>query len=758
MSSNSHTQICNLCEAMCGLDIDVIQGKVSNIKGNPNDTFSKGHLCAKAWALKDIHEHKDRLHQPIRKTPQGWRPISWQVAFNEIERELQGIKKKYGPNSIGLYLGNPRYHHHGSLLASILLKKSLNSKNSFSVASSDHLPHMLAAYQLFGHMAMLPVPDIDRSDYLLCIGVNPLISNGSVMSAPYIKKRLIALQSRGGRITTIDPQRTQTAELADKHIFIYPGQDTFLLIAIIQIIFTEGLLSDGRWQSYVRGISEFKQSILSFDLKKLIAGTGIDEQNIRTLAYEFTEAKHACAYGRMGLCSQKHGAVNIWLIYILNIISGNLDEIGGLMFPLPAVDLATLSAIIGKDGRFNDFQSRQRNLPSFDAEIPVVEMADEMISNQEHSIRAFINISGNPVLSTPDGKKLECGLEKLEYMIAVDSFINETNQYANIILPPTSPLERSQYNLTCNLTAIRNNARYSPPLFIPTEEKKHDWEIFLLLSDIVNTGYSLRSFTIAMMTSMFAKLGPDRLLDTLLKLGPYGTSINKKQTVDKYQHHNKKIRLLLSLSPLSPRIKISTANNSFNKKSPSLSLNLLKNHRNGIDLDAMSSSLPGRLFTEDKMINIASENYLSELQAIRTATGTQKPLRNNEFYLIGRRTSRAMNSWLNRIPRLNKGKPAACLIMNTADALSLNLKTGDKVRLSANHRQLILTLQTSDCIMKKVISLPHGWGSKSEKKGSDFEKWGVGRSFNDLSSSRDYDPLSGMSTLNALIVKLSKIS
>jgi anaerobic selenocysteine-containing dehydrogenase len=771
--NHTHLQICNLCEAMCGLNIQTHHGKIVSIKGNLDDPFSKGHMCAKALALKDIHEHKDRLRQPVRRTPQGWEPISWGAAFEEIEKELNTVKKKYGDNSVALYMGNPRIHHHGSLLTSILLRKSLNSRNCFSVASSDHLPHMLAAYHLFGHMALLPVPDIDRTDYLLCFGANPLVSNASVMSAPYIKKRLKAVQDRGGKIITIDPRKTETAEVANRHIFIYPGQDTFLLLAMIHSIFENDWVDQGEWQSYTSGVERLKEITRAFDIEKAAKKTGIARDIIETLACEFATAKRAAAYGRFGVCTQKHGAINAWLLYVLNIITGNLDQEGGIMFPTPAVDLALLSAIINEDGRFNDFQSQRRHLPSFDAELPVVEMADAMLSSDADSIKAFINISGNPVLSTPDGKKLEAALGQLDFMVAVDGFINETNRLATIILPPTSVLERSQYNMTCNLTAVRNNARYSEPLFSPADGAKHDWQILLQLSDILNRGYSVRSFSLRSISFIFKKLGPDGVLDFMLRLGPYGMTFRKHRLANIFKTHKKtnhplpiaeshspkrhqnKLQMLFNVSPFSKRMAWLGEKNSENERLP-LTLKNLKSYPNGLDLGAMISTFPGRLFTADKTINLTPDIYLSELMKLSIMPGEINSLAEGEFYLIGRRTPRSMNSWLNRVERLTKGKPSNTLLMNPENARCLNLSAGDRVRVESAQQHIVADVELCSSIMKDVISLPHGWSGQLQVEKSGMTEGYPGTSFNDLTSSDDFDVLSGTSVLNSLVVKVSK--
>ena len=751
---------------MCGLKIETEHGQVIRIKGNRDDPFSKGHLCAKAMALKDIHEDSQRLRQPVKRTEQGWQPISWEAAFEEIETQLLSIRKLHGHDSIGLYLGNPSYHHHGSLLAGVLLKKSLQSRHCYSVASSDHLPHMLAAYQLFGHMAMLPVPDIDRTDYFLCFGANPLVSNGSVMGAPYIKKRFQSLQRRGGKLVTIDPRKTETGGLADQHVFIRPGSDHFLLLGMICFIVNHKLVTSGGWQTYTDGMEALVREVQPYTLERVEQETGIDKNSIETLAREFAAAEKAVAYGRVGICTQQQGSLNAWLLYVLNIITGNLDEVGGIMFPMPAADLGPLSALINEGGRFDKFRSPVNNLPSFDSELPVIEMADAMVSKEKAAMRAFINVAGNPVLSTPDGTKLEAALAQLEFMVGVDYYINETNRYAHIILPPSSPLEKSQYNMTCNLTAVRNNARYSPPLFAPSSQARHDWEILLLLSAVFNKGFSLRQWVLRGIGGIFKTIGADGVLDFILRLGPYGYSFRKRprgvrwhiEAISKITASlipfgmGEKLSALVQVSAFSSRFRHEYIDENISALKQPLTLKNLKNKPNGFDFGPMTPSLPRRLLTKNKKINLLPDIYLNELQTLNAVTQSREPLGENEFILIGRRTPRSMNSWLNRYDRLTKGKPANTLYMHPDDAKKMGFLSDARVTMEVDDQCVHAVLALQHSIMRGVVCLPHGW---STRQGADGQRHA---NFNTLTSTQSFDGVSGVSVLNNVRVKVSRPS
>jgi anaerobic selenocysteine-containing dehydrogenase len=715
-----HYRTCNLCEAMCGIVIEHEGDKVLSIKGDNEDTFSRGHICPKAVALADIHADPDRLRTPVRRTPTGWESISWDEAFDEVASRLNAIRTEHGRHSVAFYQGNPTVHNHGSMIFASMFARALRTKNKFSATSVDQLPHMLAAYLMFGHQLMMPIPDIDRTDFFLVLGANPLISNGSIMSAPDMKHRLKAIQSRGGKIVVIDPRRTETAELADQHIFLRPGTDAYLLAAMVHTFFEEKLVRLGPLQSIVDGVQSLEKAVAPFSPESCEAVTGLSAATIRQLARDFAAAKSAVCYGRVGVCTQEFGGLGGWLINAINILTGNLDREGGAMFTHPALDVVGFVDRIGMRGSFNRFKSRVRGLPEFGGELPVVTLAEDILEPGEGQIRALITSAGNPVLSTPNGGKLDEALQSLDFMVAIDIYINETTRHANIILPPTFSLEHDNYDIAFHVLAIRNTAKYSPALFERSPDARHDWEIFAALAARIGTADGVVAQWVRRSKMLVGEhITPTHIVDLGLRLGPYGAGFHP-------------------LAQLS-----------------GLSIKKLKKNPHGIDLGPMRPGFPERLQTRDKRIQLTPEIFCKDLK--RLDKHRQLPV-TDELVLIGRRELRTNNSWLHNSQRMIKGKPRCTLLMHPHDASKRSLVDGQTVQVSSRVGHVDVPLQISDEVQEGVVSLPHGWGHG--RKGSRLHVASElpGVSINDLTDETRIDALSGVAAFSGTPVAVAAIS
>ncbi len=455
--SEKHYRNCNLCEAICGIEITHEDGKILSIVGDKLDPFSRGHICPKALALKDIYEDGDRLRGPVRRTDSGWEEIGWDEAFDKTARMIRDVQERFGRDAVAVYQGNPSVHNLGTMLNSRELLKALRTKNNYSATSVDQLPHHFASWAMLGHQFLIPVPDIDRTDYFLILGANPLASNGSLMTAPDIIHRMEAIRKRSGKIVLIDPRRTETTRITDEHFFIRPSTDAFLLLATVNTLFAEDLVDLGRLADFTDGAESLRIASAEFTPEMAGGLTGISADEIKRLTREFAVAKSAVCYGRIGLSTQKFGGLCQWLINAINILTGNFDRPGGAMFTSPAFDLLQTS----KGGDIhNRWQSRVRKLPEFMGELPVAALAEEMLTPGEGQIKALVTSCGNPVLSTPNGGQLDKALEGLEFMVSIDFYINETTRHANLILPPVTNLESSHYDIIFNTFAVRNTAKY----------------------------------------------------------------------------------------------------------------------------------------------------------------------------------------------------------------------------------------------------------------------------------------------------------
>ena len=714
----THYRACHLCEAICGLEIKVRDGHVSSIRGDEADPLSRGHICPKAVAIQDLHEDPDRLCQPMKRTGDHWAPVSWKVALDDIADRLAALHKAHGANSIGAYLGNPSVHNWGNLTHSSAFLGPLKTRSRFSATSVDQLPHQLVSYWLYGHQLMVAVPDIDRSHYLLMLGANPLASNGSLWTVPDVKKRIKALQARGGKLVVIDPRRTETAEVADAHHFIRPGADAALLLALLNVLFAEGLTAPGRLADFTTGLDDVAAAVAAFTPERAAAVTGIDADRIRQIARDLAAAPAAAVYGRMGISTQAQGTLCQWALAMLNIVTGNLDREGGMCFPQPAMDLVKGPG--SKPGHFNAWRSRVRGLPEFGGELPVSALAEEILTPGDGQIRALITIAGNPVLSTPNGRQLEQALGQLDFMVSFDYYRNETTRFADYILPPTSALEHDHYDIIFHHFAVRNTARYNPAIFPKPDGAMHDWEVFSALGRRLRQRLQpdagrplMKRLGARMKDAVMQRMAPHRLLDLALRNGPYG----------KGSEHR-------------------------------LSLSALKAAPHGVDLGPLQSTLPKRLFTRDKTITCLNDDLRAELQRYDAAlTATPLPTA-DELWLIGRRHVRSNNSWMHNSQRLVKGKARHQLMMHPADLAARDLTDGAEVRVQSRVGTVTVTVQATDDIMRGVVSLPHGWGHARPGVALAVAGALAGQSVNDLTDDRFLDALSGNAALNGVPVKV----
>jgi anaerobic selenocysteine-containing dehydrogenase len=713
-NSSLHYRNCNLCEAICGIEITVEADQRLDIRGDKDDPFSRGYICPKAVALQDLHYDKDRLKYPVRRTPHGWQRIGWDEAFDEVTQNLRRINARHGKNAIATYLGNPTVHNYGAMLFAPGFIRSLHTRNRFSATSVDQLAHHLAAYLMFGHQLLLPVPDLDRTRLFLILGANPAVSNGSMMTAPGMSRRLQEIRQRGGKVILIDPRFTETARLVDRHLFIRPGTDVLLLLALLHVVFDEALTRLDHLAAFTKGVDIIGKLVAEFPPEKVASITGIDSSQIRLLAREFASSESAVCYGRIGVSTQEFGAVCQWLINVLNIVTGNLDRPGGAMFTRPAFDPVTAPESLAQRGSFARWHSRVRKLPEFSGELPVVTLAEEILTEGPGQIKALVTSAGNPVLSTPNGRELDRALAGLEFMASIDPYINETTRHAHIILPPSSSLERGHYDVAFHLLAVRNTTKFSPALFKPGEETRHDWEILVELQTRMEHDGLLGRLKRSVIKKFF---GPERILDLGLRFGSYGAKLN----------------------PFSQ----------------GLTLRKLKEAVHGIDLGPLGSCLPGRLRTSDKRIELAPEALVKDVERVKAKLLDDGPRRSHgDLLLIGRRQLRSNNSWMHNSQRLVKGKPQCAILVHPTDAAKRHLRPGQNVSVRSRVGSVVVPIEISEEMMPGVVSIPHGWGHDQPGIQLGVAQRHAGESINDVTDNLTIDALCGTAAFNGTWVSV----
>lgn len=699
MTKTLHHRACHLCEAICGLTIETEamddgSTQIRSIKGDAQDTFSRGHICPKAVALQDIQSDPDRLRQPMRRVGSEWQAIGWDAAFELVAERFSAIQAVHGQNAVAVYQGNPSVHNYGLMTHSNYFLGLLKTRNRFSATSVDQLPHHLTSHLMYGHGLLIPIPDIDHTDFMLILGGNPLASNGSIMTVPDVEKRLKAIQKRGGKLVVVDPRRSETAAIADQHLFVRPGQDAALLFGLLNTLFEENL---GRASHLaIDGLDDVREAIAGFNAEVMSARCGVPAQTIRQLARDFANAESAVCYGRMGVSTQAFGTLCQWLVQLINLVSGNLDRVGGVLCTEPAVDIVASTS----GGHFNRWQSRVSGLPEYAGELPVSALAEEMLNAGEGQVRALVTVAGNPVLSTPNGRQLEQALDGLEFMLSIDFYINETTRYADLILPPTGPLEHDHYDTTFNMFAVRNVTRFNEAVLAKPAGALHDWEIFVGLA---------KAFAAKTGALLKPTMAPEQMIDMGLRVGTYG---------DKSAHK--------------------------------LSLASLREHPHGLDLGALKPNLAARLKTINQQVQAAPSVIMADLQRF-AAEPAAKP---DELLLIGRRHVRSNNSWMHNYHRLVKGKPRHQLLMHPADISQRGLSDGQLVRVRSRVGVIEVQVAASDEMMAGVVSLPHGWGHARPGVQMSIASAQPGASANDLTDERQLDALSGNAALNGVPVQV----
>ncbi len=700
---------------MCGIAVEAEGGRILSIRGDADDPFSRGHICPKAVALQDVHLDPDRLRRPLRRHGSDWQELGWGEALDEAAARLAALQREHGPNAVALYQGNPTVHNYGSLLFGQVLSQSLGSRSRYSATSVDQLPHMLAALLQFGHQLLMPVPDVDRTAYFLVLGANPVASNGSLMTAPGIERRLKDLRARGGRLVVVDPRRTETAALADRWLPIRPGTDALFLMALLRTLFQERLTKPGRLAGFTDGIEVVAEAAAPFAPEAVSEATGISADAIREIARELAGAPSACCYGRVGACTQEFGGLTAWLVDVVNLVTGNLDRPGGAMFTRPAADLVAGADRLGLGrGHFDKGRSRVRGLPEFGGEYPVAVLAEEIETPGPGQIRGLITSAGNPVLSAPNGGRLDRTLPRLDFMVSIDLYLNETTRHAHLILPPTGPLEHDHYDLAFHLLAVRNTAKYSPPLFAAGPGALHDWQILLGLALRLDRQKS-RGSSRRLLLATLGWLGPRGVTNLLLRFGPHGAG--------------------------------------FNPFGRGLSLSALEAAPHGVDLGPLEPCLPGRLFTRGRRIDLAPDRFLADLPRLREAMA-RLSVESPGLALIGRRDLRSNNSWMHNSERLVRGAERCTLLMHPKDAEERELRHGQPVRVSSRVGGVEVTLAVSDGMAPGVVSLPHGWGHGRAGTRLAVANVHAGASLNDLTDDLRVDPLSGTAAFSGTPVEV----
>ncbi|MFF1420434.1 molybdopterin oxidoreductase family protein [Streptomyces sp. NPDC058280] len=753
-------RICPLCEATCGLTLTIEGTRVTGARGDRDDVFSRGFICPKGAAFGELDADPDRLRAPLVRRDGELREASWEEAFDLIAARLRPLIKEHGPHATGVVLGNPNVHTMAGALYPPVLLGALGTRNLFTASTLDQMPKHVSSGLLFGDPLAIPVPDLDRTDHLLLLGANPLDSNGSLCTAPDFPGKLKALRRRGGTLTVVDPRRTRTARLADRHIAIRPGTDALLLAALAQVLFEEKLTRLGPLADHVEGVDEVQEAVRDFTPEAVARACDMDAGEIRTIARELAAAPTAAVYGRVGSCTVEYGTLASWLVDILNILTGNLDRPGGALFPLSASDRAPRTPAPGKGFVLGRWASRVGGHPEAKGELPLAALAEEIETPGEGRIRAVIALAANPVLSAPDGDRLDRALAGLDFMVSVDPYLNETSRHADVVLPPPPPAQSAHFDFAFNALAVRNQARHTPAA-VPLEEGRLDESeilarLILAVSgmhgaapSVVDDGVIGRTLGKAvadphspvhgrdpqeLSALLTGRTGPERRLDLKLRLGPYGDGFGADGEGFGTDGEG-------------------GADGAGGADRAGLSLQRLLDHPHGVDLGPLRPRVPEVLKTRSGRIELLPAPIAADLPRLRGALD-ERPA---SLVLVGRRHLRSNNSWMHNVPALGGGSNRCTLQVHPDDAARLGLEDGRPARITADGGALEAPVEITDTVRTGVVSLPHGWGHDRPGTRTSVASARPGVNVNQLLDGSRLDPLSGTAVLNGFPVELAPL-
>lgn len=732
---------CPLCEATCGLalDVDAAAHTVTKVRGDADDVLSHGFICPKGVSIKELHDDPDRVRTPLVKQADGsFAPATWDEAFAVIAERLPAILEEHGRDAVGAYIGNPAAHSLAFLLYGKVVLKAIGTRNVFSASTVDQYPKQAASALMFGAGTTIAIPDLDRTDYLLCLGANPMASNGSLMTAPDVRGRLRAIRKRGGTIVVVDPRRTRTAQEADEHLAIRPGTDALLLMALLHVVFAEGLEAPETPHVAPEDLATVRALAADFSPEAVAPATGLDPGRVRAVARAFAAAPSAVAYGRIGTTTQAFGTTASWLIDVLNVVTGNLDRPGGAMFPRPAGGLANTKGAPGR-GRgaaFGRWASRVRELPEVFGELPAAAMAEEIDTPGEGQIRALLTVAGNPVVSTPNATRLAAALDDLDFMVSIDIYVNETTRHADVILPSPSPLEKAHFDLVFQGFSVRNYANYSPPVLERPAGMPDEWETLLRLTGVV-TGQ-----------------GPDAdvaAIDAFVVRAAIG-----KEVADAHSPwHGRDVEECLA--ELAPRTGTARLIDLLLRTGPyDLTLADLERQPHGVDLGALQPRMPEVLRTPSGRIELAPPALVADVARLHDALGAFADP--GQLVLIGRRHLRSNNSWMHNLPMLVRGPERCTLHVHPEDAARLALADGAPATVRSRVGELTATVEVTEDIRPGVVSLPHGWGHDVDGVELDVARAHAGVNSNVLTDEAVIEPLTGTAVLNGIPVTLSPVA
>jgi anaerobic selenocysteine-containing dehydrogenase len=718
MATEEHVTYCRICEPLCGLLATVQDGRLVKLRPDPDHPLSKGFACPKGIAMAYVQNDPDRVTRPLRRGPDGdFEPVSWDVALDDIGARLRRVLNAHGASAVGWYLGNPSAFSYSHPIWVKGFMDAIGSPNLYSAGSQDVNSRFVASELLYGSPLIVPIPDLERTDLLLIIGANPLVSHGSVLTAPRIRDALHEIVARGGRVVVVDPRRSETAR-AFEHLPIRPDGDAWLLLSLLRTIFDERLEDTAAIERQSCGVDTLRALVEPHTPESTEPRTGISAASTRQLARDLATAGTAALYGRTGSCLGRHGTLVAYLIDALGVVTGNLDREGGAIFGTGAIKIEHLLHRIGADS-YDRYRSRIGGFPEVLGQLPASLMASEMTTPGHGQVRALFVSSGNPVLSVPNGEELEQALQRLELMVAIDLYVTDTSRHADYILPATTFLEREDFPSAFLTFSTKPFVQWTDPVLAPRGEARQEWQIIEEISKRIETTPA-SAWPLRALGRLGIRISPKRLIDLGLRLGPKGDL--------------------------------------FGLRRGGLSIARLRREPHGIVLGDRHPTgvLPKKLFHADKRVRLDSPLIVDEVAALGAQHRDDQSL---PLRLIGMRELRSHNSWMHNVPALMQGDRVHRARIHPGDAAARNIEDGAPCRIVSAHGSIELPAKVTDEIGRGTIAVPHGWGHVSRSGWRQAVQAG-GANVNLLASSKpdDLERLAGMARLNGIPVRVEPVA
>ncbi|WP_067830530.1 molybdopterin-dependent oxidoreductase [Nocardia inohanensis] len=722
MSPREIPTYCRICEPLCGLIATVEDGRLLQLRADKEHPLSRGNACPKGIAFTAVQNDPDRVLHPLRRTADGFEQVSWDEALDDIGARLRGIIGEHGRRSLGWYFGNPSSFSYSHTLWIVGFQLGAGLRHIYSAGSQDINNRFVASHLLYGSLTSVPVPDLDRTDFLLVLGANPVVSHGSAMSVPRIREKLTAITKRGGRVVVVDPRRTETARLFE-HVGIRPDGDAWLLASLLQVIFAEGLEDAQALRRQAAGVRELRTAVSRFTPELTAEITGLEPERVRALARDLARADAAAVYGRTGTCLGRHATLVAFLIDALAVVTGNLDAPGGLVFGKELVAVSELNARLGLIG-YGKNRSRIGDFPDVLGTFPAAVMAKEITTPGDGRLRALFTSAGNPVSSVPNGRELAAALKQLDLFVSIDLYVNDTNRTADYILPATTWLERDDIPLPFAALAPTPYTQYTERVLEPAGEAREEWQII----DAIATRIGVQPFA----AGPARPLG--RLVSALRRSIPGGSAARPTP------------KLLLDLA-----LRTGPYGDRFGLRRGGLSLAELRRHPHGLIL---SDSIPTGVLRKvvqhkDRRVRLAPPEIIAELTTLTTSPPDPSyPLR-----VIGMRELKSHNSWMHNAEPLMRGPRRQSARIHPKDAAAAGIPDGTPCRITSPHGSITLPALCTEDMTPGTIAVPHGWGHNG---GWQLANAAGGANVNDLTSTNleDIERLAGMSNLNGVPVRI----